>query len=214
MPSKLYEKKSRIDIRDGNNNLFEIKKGGRRGMILIISVLWFFLPAGLGNLAPIIAAKIPILRKYSHPIDRFQKFRGKRILGDHKTVRGLIAGICAGIITAYLQVFLYNQFSFVRNFSLVDYGTINPLFWGFLSSFGALFGDGLKSFFKRQLNIPSGKSWFPFDQIDYILGGILFTAFYVQLSIKLYIILFIVWFFLHPLSTFIGWLLRLKDEPI
>lgn len=183
-------------------------------MKIILSVLWFFLPAGLGNLAPVIAAKIPALKKYSGPIDRFKKFRGKRILGDHKTIRGLIAGICAGIITAYLQVILYNQFAFFRSVSVIDYNTINPFFFGFLSSFGALFGDGLKSFFKRQLNIPAGKSWFPFDQIDYILGGILFTAFYVRLSLEIYLILFIVWFFLHPLSTFIGWLLRLKDDPI
>lgn len=183
-------------------------------MKIILSVLWFFLPAGLGNLAPIIAAKIPILKKYSHPIDNLQKFRGKRILGDHKTVRGLIAGICAGIITVYLQVILYNHFHFFRSVSIINYNAINPFLFGFLCSFGALFGDGLKSFFKRQLNIPAGKSWFPFDQIDYILGGILFTSLYVRLSLNLYLILFIVWFFLHPLSTFIGWLLRLKDEPI
>lgn len=180
----------------------------------ILSVLWFFLPAGLGNLVPVIAAKIPVLKKYGFPIDLNKKFLGRRILGDHKTVRGLIAGIFAGIITAYLQVFLYNQLQFIRSISPVDYNTINPLFFGFLSSSGALFGDALKSFFKRQLNIPAGKSWFPFDQIDYILGGILFTAFYAPLSLNLYIILFVVWFFLHPLFTFIGWLLRLKDEPI
>ncbi len=183
-------------------------------MKIIVSVLWFFLPAGLGNLAPIIAAKIPVLKKYSYPIDSLQKFRGKRILGDHKTIRGLIAGICAGIITVYLQVLLYNQFSFFRSVSLVDYNAINPFLFGLLSSFGALFGDALKSFFKRQLNIAAGKSWFPFDQIDYILGGILFTSFYTRLNFETYLILFIVWFFLHPLSTFIGWLLRLKDEPI
>lgn len=180
----------------------------------ILQVLWFFLPAGLGNLAPVIAAKIPVFKKYSYPIDGFQKFLKKRIFGDHKTVRGLITGICAGIITAYLQLILYNQFQFFRSISLFDYNTINPFLFGFLSSFGALFGDALKSFFKRQLNIAAGKSWFPFDQIDYILGGILFTSFYVRLGLKTYLILFIVWFFLHPLSTFIGWLLRLKDEPI
>lgn len=186
-------------------------------ILSILSVLWFFLPAGLGNLAPIIAAKIPVLKKLSYPIDFFKKFRNKRIFGDHKTIRGLITGIAVGIVTAYLQAFLYDQFKFIRNIVSItsfDYNTINPLLFGLLASFGALFGDALKSFFKRQLNIPSGKSWFPFDQIDYIIGGILFTALYAPLSLELYIILFIVWFFLHPLSTFIGWLLRLKDDPI
>ncbi len=183
-------------------------------METILFILWFFLPAGFGNIAPIIAAKTNALQKYSFPLDFNKKFRKKRIFGDHKTIRGLIAGISVGIITACLQVAIFNHWQFIRSMSLVDYNELNPLLFGFLASFGALFGDAVKSFFKRQLNIPSGKSWFPFDQIDYILGGILLTSIYIRLSLRLYILLFIIWFFLHPLSTFIGWLLRLKDEPI
>ena len=183
-------------------------------METILFVLWFFLPAGFGNIAPIIAAKIQTLQIYSFPLDFNKKFHKKRIFGNHKTIRGLIAGIGIGILTAYIQVFLYNHLQFIKDISIVDYNKINPLLFGFLASFGALFGDAVKSFFKRQLNIPSGKSWFPADQIDYILGGILFTSIYIRLSLKLYILLFVIWFFLHPLSTFIGWLLRLKDEPI
>lgn len=183
-------------------------------MEIILFILWFFLPAGFGNIAPIIAAKSLALQKYSFPLDFNKKFRKKRIFGDHKTIRGLIVGVGIGIITVYLQVFIYNHWQFVRDVSIVDYNELNPLLFGFLASFGALLGDAIKSFFKRQLNIPSGKSWFPADQIDYILGGIIFTAIYIRLSLELYIFLFIIWFFLHPLFTFIGWLLRLKDEPI
>lgn len=183
----------------------------------ILFVLWFFLPSGFGNIAPILAAKIPFLKAYSYPLDGYLKLRHKRIFGDHKTIRGLLSGILTGIITAYLQVFIFHHSQFFRDVSLVgsvNYNLLNPFLLGFLGSFGALFGDAAKSFFKRQLNIPAGKSWFPADQIDYIIGGIIFTSFYIQLSWKLYLLLFIIWFFLHPLSTFIGWLLRLKDEPI
>lgn len=183
-------------------------------MEIVLAVLWFFLPAGVGNLAPIIARRIPVLKKYIHPLDGYKKFRGRRIFGDHKTVRGLVAGVAAGVVTVYLQTVLYNNFSFFRSVSLVNYNEINPLLFGFLASFGALAGDAVKSFFKRQINIASGKSWVPADQIDYILGGILFTSFYIRLDFETYIILTAVWFFLHPISTLIGWLLRLKDEPI
>lgn len=183
-------------------------------MRIVLSVLWFFLPAGVGNLTPIIASKIPFLKRFSYPLDFYLKFNKKRLFGDHKTIRGLISGTIAGIITAYLQVLLYNQFSFFREVSLINYNSYNPFILGFLGSFGALAGDAIKSLFKRQLGIAEGKPWFLADQIDYILGGIFFTSFYVKLGFSTYIILIVVWFFLHPLSTFIGWMLRLKDDPI
>lgn len=183
-------------------------------MRLVLFVLWFFLPAGLGNLAPIMAAKIPAFKKYTYPMDFYKKIGKKRIFGDHKTIRGLIAGIIVGILTVYLQIALYNNYKFFRDVSYINYNDINPLVLGFLAAFGALGGDALKSFFKRQFNIPAGKSWFPADQIDYILGGILLTSLYIRFNLQTYTVLIVMWFILHPLSTFIGWLLRLKDDPI
>ena len=72
----------------------------------IFFVIWFFLPAGLGNIAPIFAAKLPWLKTYAFPLDGYAMFRGKRLLGDHKTVRGLLSGLLTGMATASLQVLL------------------------------------------------------------------------------------------------------------
>src|ERR1039457_3892121 len=72
----------------------------------IFFVIWFFLPAGLGNAAPIIAAKFPGLKNWTFPLDGYATFRGKRLLGDHKTVRGLVSGILIGMLTAFLQIVL------------------------------------------------------------------------------------------------------------
>ena len=80
--------------------------------------------------------------------------------------------------------------------------------------FGALTGDAIKSFFKRRVNIPPGVSWFPFDQIDYIIGGIALSLFYIQLTFGDYVVLCIVWFLMHPLITFIGYLFKLRHKPI
>ena len=41
----------------------------------ILFVLWFFLPAGLANMAPIFAARLPYLRKLSFPLDCYATFR-------------------------------------------------------------------------------------------------------------------------------------------
>lgn len=163
-------------------------------MNIIFNAFFFFLPAGIANMVPVIVAKIPGLKKWDAPLDFGKKFRGKRILGDHKTIRGFVSGIVAGCIVALV---LYQS-----------------LLLGFLLSFGALAGDSIKSFFKRQMGIASGKSWFPFDQIDYIVGGLLLSVFVVRLSLISYSAIFLLYFFLHLLITMIGYFLKLKKTII
>ena len=177
-------------------------------------VLWFFAPAGLANVSAFFSSKIPLLKKLSQPVDAKLKFRGKRILGSHKTIRGFIMGTGMAIIGVYIQVFFYNNIPFLRSILPIDYTVINPVLLGCLLGFGALAGDAIKSFFKRQISIPPGKSWFPYDQIDYILGGMVLTYFYIQLTIVEYLLLFFVWFLIHPLISFWGYLLKLKRQPI
>ena len=180
----------------------------------ILFVLWFFLPAGLANATPIFAAQLPYLKDWSFPLDGYMTFRGKRVFGEHKTLRGLLSGILVGVVTAYLQVVLYEQLPLVRTFVSLDYTAIHPLLLGALAYTGALAGDALKSFVKRQGGVAPGKRWFPWDQLDYILGGIVFTCWYVPLSFSHYLLLGLVWFLLHPLSTFIGYELKLKESPV
>jgi CDP-2,3-bis-(O-geranylgeranyl)-sn-glycerol synthase len=180
----------------------------------IFIVLWFFLPAGLANMFPIFVAHTPGLRKLEYPMDFYWSFRDRRILGENKTIRGLLTGIITAIIMVFLQKIGYAHSEFLRSILPMNYSLFNPFVLGFLFGFGALFGDALKSFFKRQLNIDSGKPWLFFDQIDYILGGILFTYFYHPLSFFDYVILVVIWFVLHIASTICGYFLGLKKSPL
>lgn len=180
----------------------------------IFSSLWFFAPAGLANLAAFVAGKVALLKKFNYPVDCYKKFRGKRILGSHKTFRGFVAAIVIGILFCWLEVWFYIHFPFIRPFVSLNYSHINATILGALLGYGALFGDTVKSLFKRFMNIPPGESWFPFDQIDYILGGIALSIFYIHLSLGDYLILVIVWFLLHPLTTFVGYLMRLRRQPL
>lgn len=179
----------------------------------LIFVFWFFGPAGLANLAAFASGRIPLLKPYNYPVDAGLKFRGKRILGNHKTVRGFIAGILASIATVYLAVYLYSTFGFIRDIIPLDYTKINPTLLGFLLGFGALAGDALKSFFKRQMNIDPGKNWVPFDQIDYVVGGIILSFLYIPLSLWHYLLLFVLYVVLHPVYNYMGYALKLRKEP-
>jgi CDP-2,3-bis-(O-geranylgeranyl)-sn-glycerol synthase len=122
-----------------------------------------------------------------------------------------------GIIFVYLQAYLYQSNSFFQSVSIVDYSRVNPLILGSLLGLGAIIGDSVKSFFKRQFNVAPGSSWVPFDQIDYILGGLIFSLPYSSaylISTFPYIETFVIWVGLHFISTFVGYKLKLKSTPI
>ncbi len=181
----------------------------------ILFALWFFLPAGAANVMPIFVAKMPFLAKYEAPIDFGKTYHDKRIFGSHKTWRGLVSGIIAGTLTLWLQQYLFAESSWVRSFaSDVDYATLPTLIMGPMFAIGALGGDAIESFFKRQRGVAPGKGWFPFDQTDFIIGGAIATMPFVSLTIWQYAWLLILWLGVHVLSTIVGYFLKLKDSPI
>ena len=180
----------------------------------VLFALWFFAPAGFANLAPILANNIPLIKNLAQPVDFHRSFRGKRILGDHKTFRGFAAGTLMGLVVAVLQIVAYNNFGFIRDVAdPINYNQPIILLLGATLGFGALFGDSVKSFFKRQVGVEPGKSWIPFDQIDFILGAMLFSRFFVSLHWQIYVLAVIVMALLHPVINILGWLLKLKDNP-
>ena len=167
------------------------------------------LPAYIANMAPVFVRKIPVL---GWPIDFRKKVGGTRILGDHKTARGILAGIIAGIIIFSLQVVLF-RFEFIQAISLVHYENFFAQFSvipGFLLGFGAMFGDAIKSFFKRRVGIKPGSPWIPFDQIDFIIGAVIFILPLYHLSWKAMIILLIATPILHIATNHIGYYLKIR----
>jgi CDP-2,3-bis-(O-geranylgeranyl)-sn-glycerol synthase len=102
-------------------------------------------------------------------------------------------------------------------------GVADAAVLGFLLAFGALAGDAIKSFAKRRVGhmsggkatgIPSGKSWFPFDQIDYIVGALLLSWPVLQPSLALVAAIVVMYFGLHLVATYLGYRLGLKSDPI
>lgn len=181
----------------------------------LLFTVWFFLPAGIANMVPILVADIPGVRQLKAPIDFGMKFRGQRVLGDHKTWRGLAAGIIAATLVLWLQQALVRHTGWAASLtSAADYASLPTLIVGPLFGLGALGGDAIESFFKRQHGVAPGHGWFPFDQIDYIIGGALATAPFIRLTFGQYAMLIIMWLIVHVVASYIGWLLKLKERPI
>lgn len=139
---------------------------------LVLPTLYFFVPAYLANIAPVLARGH--FEFLAAPIDAGGSFRGKRLLGDHKTWRGIVAGVVVGTATFALQVLAYRA-GLLRSLALLDYSQAGML-PGFLLGLGTGVGDAVKSFFKRRIGIAAGHTWIGFDQLDFLAGAWLFVA--------------------------------------
>ena len=181
----------------------------------VLFALWFFLPAGIANVTPILVAPLPYLRKLNAPIDCGLIFRGKRVLGSHKTWRGLVAGVVMATVMLWLQQLAAVHWGWARTLTnQVDYAHLPTIGLGVLFGVGALGGDAIESFFKRQRGVAPGHGWFPFDQLDYIIGASLLTVPFVKLSLRQYAVLIVLWLAVHVVASYVGWLLHLKERPM
>lgn len=181
----------------------------------IAFAFWFLLPAAVANMVPVFSAALPGLKNWTAPIDGGRTFRGHALLGPHKTWRGLLSGMVAATFVLWVQQLAYTHSEWAQFAAgSVDYALLPTLILGPLFAIGALGGDAVESFFKRQRGIKSGGAWIPFDQIDYILGAIVVSLFVVIASPSEYLWMILVWFVMHLLVSYIGWLLGLKKDPI
>jgi CDP-2,3-bis-(O-geranylgeranyl)-sn-glycerol synthase len=170
-------------------------------------VFWFFLPAGAANMAPILATRIPWARNWRTPLDFGRSFRGRRILGDNKTWRGLVVGTLVAVGVGLLQYRVIASSSESTGFIIAASAALG---------FGALAGDAFFSFLKRQRGIPAGHAWIPFDQIDYILGGLIMVYPFIpnELTVGIAIATLFMYTSLHFIVSYIGYLTGFKEKPV
>ena len=173
-------------------------------MNIIAEAFLLFLPAGVANATPVLANKIPIIRSWRTPLDFGKSWHGKRLLGNNKTWRGVLTGT----LLAGLTGLLIYQFWQLRP----DWPATLGL--SLLMGLGALLGDAVESGIKRRRNIPSGHSWFPWDQIDYIIGGLALVYPFSSLSLKRIGLIFVIFFVLHLVTSYLAYVAGLKERPI
>jgi CDP-2,3-bis-(O-geranylgeranyl)-sn-glycerol synthase len=138
----------------------------------VLQLLYFFAPAYFANLSPVLIARS--FKTLAVPIDGGRSLGDKRILGDHKTWRGLLAGVAGAGLVFELQRLAYWA-GIGREMAMIDY-TAHPLVPGLLMGLGSGVGDAVKSFFKRRIGIAPGASWLVFDQLDFFFGAYVFVS--------------------------------------
>ena len=165
----------------------------------IFYALYFIFPAYCAN-------AIPVILGGGRPIDGGRIFwDGKPIFGAHKTFRGFLMGLSIGTLVGVLQSMVGEFFST----PLFQY----PLLLGFTISLGALLGDLLESFVKRRLNLSPGAPFPIFDQLDFVVGALLFSLFVSPPSLTTVLLIIIVTPPIHLLTNFIAYRLGVKKTP-
>ncbi len=174
-------------------------------VILVVHALLFIFPAYCANGTPVIFGG-------GRTIDGGGRFLdGKPILGSHKTIRGFFAGLVIGTLVGFGEYFLFES---SQRFPFLSAIPFTPSFWfGFALSLGALLGDLMNSFVKRRLNIPPGASLPVIDQLDFVMGALLFSLIIGELPSPLIsLVILIITPPIHLLTNFLAYLLGFKKE--
>jgi len=160
---------------------------------IIVQAFWIVIPIYVANASAVIVGG-------GTPIDFGKMWNdGRRILGDGKTWRGLFAGTFLGMTAGFglavvASYFSTSEYSFLSLTNFEGFPLMIPIL--FSLCFGALLGDVVESFFKRRIGKDRGQNWIPFDQLDFLVGALIFSF---MVSELLYLLHFTSyhWFFLH-----------------
>lgn len=169
---------------------------------ILIQTLQVLLPAYFANASPTFLIKLK-----KHPID-FGLMLGKnRLLGDGKTIEGLIiasiVGYVSGLLINYLVMLLPSSIV------ALNLPSIAYLFIGL----GAMIGDSFGSFFKRRMGLPRGANVGLLDMEDFIVGSLVAARIFASFSWWTVIIALVATPFVHRTAGIIGYKIGLKKEP-
>ena len=158
---------------------------------LVIEAFKFIFPAYCANAAPVLAGG-------GLPMDFGKNFiDGRRVFGKNKTFRGFFFGLAIGVFVG-----------------LVEYAVFGyPLLFSFLSPLGALLGDLTGAFLKRRLDIAPGGLLPVVDQVDFVVGAVLFSIPLGIVSWELAITVLLVTPPIHLFTNFVAYKLKLKSNP-
>ena len=124
--------------------------------LLVVEALKFIFPAYCANATPVLAGggtRMDFGRNFAD---------GKRIFGNNKTFRGFFFGWGVGIMVGVIEGLVFGFQSF-------------PIIFSLLIPLGALLGDLTGAFIKRRIGIAPGGLLPIVDQVDFVVGAVMFS---------------------------------------
>ena len=186
------------------------------GMPLAHALL-FALPVIIGGGLHIAAMRLGLWPRLARlPLDGRLTWRGRRLLGDNKTVRGAVVMVAATALASGLTGLVVGA-SGLAGHGLAT-AAAHPLGWGALLGAGYVAGELPNSFLKRQLDVAPGAAaggalgplFWIVDQCDSLLGVLAAASLVAALPLALCAALVVVTIAVHPLAALVMKRLGLK----
>jgi CDP-2,3-bis-(O-geranylgeranyl)-sn-glycerol synthase len=159
--------------------------------LLIVEALKFIFPAYCANATPVIAGG-------GTQMDFGKNFYdGKRIFGNNKTFRGFFFGLAIGLMVGLVESVFFGF----------------PILFSVLIPLGALFGDLTGAFLKRRLGIAPGGFLPIVDQVDFVVGAVLFSIPLAMVSWDLAVTVLLITPPIHLFTNLLAYKMKLKRNP-
>jgi hypothetical protein len=182
--------------------------------------LWIVAPVFLAGLTHVAIIKLNLCQSLaSAPLDFGVTFQGRRMLGENKTLRGLVVMVVATAFWVFVQVSLSSWINWAVGLS-APFEQMHPLAWGALAGAGYVAGELPNSFVKRRRGIAPGAAasgratvfFWIVDQIDSVAGVLVFLYPVWRPSGAVVLALLAVTLLFHPIVALIMYCLGLKTR--
>lgn len=161
----------------------------------VLNAFLYFLPAYMANMAPCYMAHFSFFKALAYPLDMgWEWMDGRRMLGDGKTLAGIVYGAIIG--------------------AAVSLGQGETWLLGFVMAIGALMGDLVGSFLKRRIDVGRGERTLLLDQLDFVVGAmvVLYLVGWAP-PLRTMVILLLITPPLHLLMNYVGYAFKYKEVP-
>ena len=160
--------------------------------LLIVEALKFIFPAYCANGTPVLAGGGVKMDFGKNFID------GKRIFGNNKTFRGFFFGWVIGMLVGSIEYVVFPGF---------------PVLFIVLTPLGALLGGLTGAFLKRRFGITPGGLLPIVDQIDFVVGALVFALPLMIVYWQLAVTVLLITPPIHLFTNFLAFKMKLKRHP-
>jgi len=184
------------------------------------SCAWFLLGAFvLAGMAQTAWFAMPLSRRFSQPLDGGARFRGRRVFGEHKTLRGFVIMVPAAAASFAALAAAIGDPAGAGLWPLTPTGYAGL---GACAGFGFMAGELPNSFLKRQLGIAPGAAphlglaaaaQFAIDRIDSGIGMLLIVSLIAGLPARSWLLVLVVGPSIHWAFSVLMFHLGLKARP-